>query len=108
MGHEATGRGHRRDASRSAVARGMVGLVLLVAAAGCSDAPGGSANHAWLELGPGGERIARVITTDTTCPSLDIDDRTVTMQVRALPDPPLFPVLTCEATVPAEAARAAI
>src|SRR3954469_17308454 len=102
MVHEATRCGRRRE-GRRAIAAWLGGLALLATAAGCSDAPGSSADHAWLELGPDGERIARVITTDSTCPALDVDGRTVTMQVRALPDPPLFPVLTCEASVPAEA-----
>ena len=74
---------------------------------GCGDASGPN-DYAWLELGPGGERIARFITGTDRCPSIEIDGRTFAMQVRAQPDPPAFPVLTCEATVPAEATRAAI
>jgi hypothetical protein len=100
--------GRCRRSSGTAVGVWAVCAIALAAASGCSDAPSGSSDHAWLELGPGGERIARVVTADTTCPTLDVDGRTVTMQVRALPDPPMFPVLTCEATVPAEADRAAI
>jgi hypothetical protein len=81
--------------------------VVAAVASGCGDAstPG---EYAWLQLGPGGERIARAITRDEACPGLEIDGRTVTMRVRAAPEPPAFPVLTCEATVPPGATRAAI
>jgi len=79
----------------------------VAAATGCSDAPG-SSDYAWLQLGPDGERSARVITTAGACPALEIDGRRETMQVRAAADPPMFPVLTCEATVPADATHAAI
>lgn len=112
MGNAATGGAvgseRRRGPSAAVIGAWAVCVTALAAVSGCSDAPSGSTDHAWLELGPGGERIARIITTDTTCPALEVDGRTVTMQVRALPDPPMFPVLTCEAIVPAEAAHATI
>ena len=54
-------------------------------------------------LGPGGERIARAITGGDACPALEVDGREVAMQVRAAPEPPLFPVLTCEASISAAA-----
>ena len=85
----------------------LSGAIACATAVGCGDAPGTN-DYAWLELGPGGERIARVITAADRCPPLEVDGRTSAMQVRAEPDPPAFPVLTCEGTVPAEATRAAI
>lgn len=82
-------------------------IVGLAVASGCGDASR-STDYAWLQLGPGGERSARVITSEATCPAIEIDGRVQAMQVRAEPDPPAFPVLTCEATVPAGAAQAAV
>ena len=113
MANEATcgWRGRGGSSRRTVAERGRAAVCLIIAlaaATGCSDAPTPSSDHAWLELGPGGESIVRAITTDASCPALEIDGHTVTMQVRAAPDPPMFPVLTCEATVPAEAAHAAI
>jgi len=53
---------------------------------------------AWLEFGPEGRLIARVIV-DGDCPALAIDDIDVNMTRRA-PASDAFPVVTCEATVP--------
>ena len=86
----------------------MVLLATLLAAAGCGAAPSRGTQYAWLMLGPGGERIARAITGADSCPSLEVDGRDVGMQVRAAPEPPLFPVLTCEASIPASATQVAI
>ena len=73
-------------------------------------------------LGPEGGAVARVITTAAFCPRIDIDGDARPMSVRMVPatipgrpsrsDPPAqptaFPVLTCEATIPANARNAAI
>jgi hypothetical protein len=80
----------------------------LAVLAGCSDAPPASRDYAWLELGPGGERIARLITTAETCPPIEVDGQKTAMQVRALPSPPDFPVLTCEAVVAPDAHDASV
>src|SRR5581483_5019202 len=50
----------------------------------------------------------RVITSADSCPSIEVDGRALAMSVRAEPDPPLFPVLTCELTLPAGARAAAL
>ena len=63
--------------------------------------PGGSAASlppAWLEFGPEGRLIARVIV-DGECPSLIVDDLDVDMTRRG-PASDAFPVAACEATVP--------
>lgn len=87
---------------------GWTALALLVLAAGCGDASRAGTQYAWLMLGPDGERIARVITESDACPTLDVDGRAVAMQVRAAAEPPLFPVLTCEASVASSATRVAV
>src|SRR5918997_1278257 len=53
---------------------------------------------AWLEFGPEGRLIARVIVIGE-CPELVIDDLNVVMTRRA-PASDAFPVFACEATVP--------
>ncbi len=66
-----------------------------------SPGPGESATSlppAWLEFGPGGRLIARVIV-DGECPSLVVDEFDVYMTPRA-PASERFPVVACEATVP--------
>ena len=61
---------------------------------------------AWLEFGPDGRLIARVIV-DGECPSLVIDDLDVDMTRRA-PASDAFPVTACEATVPFGTSSASI
>lgn len=61
---------------------------------------------AWLEFGPGGQLIARVIAVET-CPDIAIDSTASVMQPRALPTPE-FPVISCEATIPFGATSASI
>jgi predicted phosphodiesterase len=65
---------------------------------------------AWVELvGPDMEASIRaIVSTDSTCPELQLGDETVQMQVRAEPGPSVlaekqaeFPVRVCEAKVPA-------
>jgi Calcineurin-like phosphoesterase len=74
--------------------------------------------YAWVELGAGGQAIARLVTPDATCPEISIDGVTQPMSVRiaagneplrttastpALSKPSLFPVTTCETSLPAGA-----
>jgi hypothetical protein len=112
MGTDAARRegiGKHLGAARAEVAATWAALVLVVAfAGGCGDAPGSSTQHAWLELGPDGERIVRAITSEASCPTLEVDGRQVAMQVRAAPSPPAFPVLTCESVIAADATDAAV
>lgn len=94
---------------RSGARASWSALLLAVAtASGCGGGTEGSGEYAWLQLGEGGERIARAITHEVLCPVLAVDGQTVPMQVRAKPSPPAFPVLTCEATIPPGATSASI
>ena len=54
----------------------------------------------WVEVGPAGVTIARVITAETRCPNITLGSTSHPMRVRARPSPPDFPVLVCEAIVP--------
>src|SRR5829696_3291277 len=60
----------------------------------------------WLEFGPDGRRIARVIT-QAECPALVTDGLDLDMTRRA-PASDAFPVLSCEATVPFGTEKASI
>ena len=55
--------------------------------------------HHWVQLGPGGELIARVITGSPTCPVLQVDGRSVVMKRRAEPEENFLEVV-CEQRVP--------
>ncbi len=54
----------------------------------------------WVQMGPTGVTIARVITEETDCPSITLGTQSQPMRVRARPSPPDFPVLVCETIVP--------
>ena len=62
-------------------------------------APGDGASlpPAWLEFGPDGRLIARIITAE--CPPIVLDGHEASMAPRTTPSPE-FPVVACEATVP--------
>jgi hypothetical protein len=104
-------------------------IISIVAAliAGCAtleDAPrAADESYAFVLLGEEGRAVARLITTAATCPAIEIDGIARTMDIRAQPatipqrptqsrpelsKPSAFPVLTCEATIPEGAKRAAI
>ena len=70
-------------------------------------ASGANALAAWLELGPDGVAIARVITTDSNCPAMTVDSQRQPMQVRATPSAD-YPVLVCEAAIVAGAHTASV
>ena len=62
----------------------------------------------WVQLGPDGSASVRAITEDA-CPAVTLDGKSVPMSVRAEParsfgnvKPALFPVRSCEATVPSD------
>jgi hypothetical protein len=78
---------------------------------------------AFVVLGDGGRRIARVITADLVCPSASVDGAAQDMHPRAAPQilplrptrsdpadskPSAFPLLVCEITLPAAAFRASV
>jgi uncharacterized protein (TIGR03437 family) len=62
----------------------------------------------YIEIGPSSAVIARAITSEDTCPAITIDGKAATMQVRAAPSLPFYPVLSCESAVPATAQAVSI
>lgn len=54
---------------------------------------------AWIEMGPAGFIVARVVTTQSSCPSIALGAQPMSMQVRALPSPD-FPIRICETMIP--------
>jgi len=50
----------------------------------------------------------RAVTSETTCPDIAVDGKTQTMMTRAAATLPLFPVLSCEAQIPAGTAYVSI
>ncbi|MBK8047109.1 MAG: metallophosphoesterase [Anaerolineales bacterium] len=83
----------------------LVGLLLCAVAAVIGGAGTARAEDelplAYTLLGPAGV-VARVITDQDTCPMLTVDGQPLAMAVRAQPSD-AFPVLVCDATVPAAA-----
>jgi hypothetical protein len=78
---------------------------------------------AYVVMGDGGAAVARVVTTDATCPSIKINGRLRAMSLRARPvteaqrptaskpeasKPSAFPVTACEAKLPRGAKRASV
>ncbi len=53
----------------------------------------------WVEMGPSGLVLARVVTIQSRCPSITLDTQPTPMQIRALPQPG-FPIRVCEAAIP--------
>jgi hypothetical protein len=82
--------------------------LLATACATARPASEGSVAAAWVELGPGGGALARVITEAAACPGLTVDGATRPMQVRAASDGGSFPVTVCEAPLPAGARSAGV
>jgi hypothetical protein len=67
-----------------------------------------SIQAAWVTLGPKSVAIARVVTAASRCPRIDLDTQPFTMQVRAQPALPDFPVLICEMILPSGIASAVV
>jgi hypothetical protein len=67
-----------------------------------------SIQAAWVTLGPNSVAIARVVTAASRCPRIDLDTQAFTMQVRAQPTLPDFPVLVCEMILPSGIASAVV
>jgi hypothetical protein len=90
---------------------------------GCASLAPAPRDEAFVVLGENGAAIARVISSAAACPAIAIDGVTHPMSVRAAPGtdalratvsppanskPSAFPVLTCEAVIPAGAQQAAV
>ena len=99
------------------------GGLLLSALAGCATAPTPAPPlAAYVVLGEQGAAVARVLTPAATCPALTVDGQDLPMQLRAAAGtlaqrptssaapadahPSAFPLLTCEAALPAGARSA--
>ncbi len=65
----------------------------------CDGGGGSGIVSYWVQFGPSGAVIARVITEESGCPRISLDGISVQMSVRAEPAGD-FPVLTCETTIP--------
>ncbi len=100
-------------------------IVLVAALAGCVSSPTqlpARPEYRFVVLGPDGVPVARVITEAAECPRIDVDGQPRPMSVRMRPgtipgrpsrseppaQPTAFPVLTCEATIPANARSATV
>ncbi|HEX7127088.1 MAG TPA: metallophosphoesterase [Thermodesulfobacteriota bacterium] len=81
-------------------------LLASLVALGCARRPapprhaGATELAAWVELGPSGVALARVITARAACPAVALESGSLPMRVRAGPSEPAFPVLVCEAPIP--------
>lgn len=99
--------------------------------AGCASGPppasdiraAGAVESAFVVVGANGARLARLITTDETCPAIELDGKTSLMAPRAAPEtirqrttrsnaadskPSAFPVRVCDFTLPRGAMRAIV
>jgi hypothetical protein len=102
----------------------LLPLLPLALLAGCATVPSSSpGNNAYVVMGEQGAAVARVITAAANCPALTVDGRQLAMTVRAQPatlaqrptaskpedsKPSDFPVLVCEAALPAAVASASV
>jgi hypothetical protein len=104
-------------------ASAALGLAATLGVAGAAQAAVDPIQSAFVLMGDGGRAAARVITSDMTCPSIEVDGESRPMAVRAAAGtvaqrptkskksetkPSEFPVLVCEATLPQGARTAAV
>ena len=99
-------RGRRAALKTMGLIAMVTGATLLAGAADAQTEV--DARIAFVVLGPDQAAVARVITTDATCPSILLDGQARPMAIRAAPSGPDFPVLVCEAPIPQGTQRAAI
>ena len=99
--------GQRRRACAGVAALGAV--IVSVAVAWCLAGPAHAGDAApypgelpamWVQLGPTGVALARLVTTQPSCPRITLGTHSQPMQVRAPPSAPDFPVRVCEAVIP--------
>ena len=109
----------------------QLAAIAIAILSGCAASPppasdiraAGAVESAFVIAGAGGARVARVITTDDSCPLIAIDDTTTRMQLRAAPatiaqrptrsdpansKPSAFPVRVCDVSLPRVASRAIV
>ena len=90
------------------VGRFMVSAVVALWVAAASSPAGAAVESAYVVLGEGGIGTARVITTDTQCPTITLDGKSSSMSLRAEASGADFPVTVCEAVLPPTASTAAV
>lgn len=79
---------------------------LVLTVSGCNGGNGG-VRSSWVQLGPGGQVIARVINSGGSCPVITVDGQGFQMSLRQLPDDE-FPSLVCEFLIPEGASGASV
>jgi hypothetical protein len=62
----------------------------------------------WTQMGASSNALARAIVSGSSCPTITLDGHDQQMGVRAQPNPPTFPVLSCETTIPGGTGSASI
>jgi len=76
-----------------------LGLVLLLGLVTCDNSKNNGIISSWVQAGPGGVTIGRIITQRDNCPEIRLNGVGVQMVVRHSPDND-FPVLVCEIIIP--------
>jgi hypothetical protein len=76
-------------------------IVLLIVTISLSYAQGSPGIIAtWTQMGASSNVLARAIVFGSSCPNITLDGQPQQMGVRAQPNPPTFPVLSCEIAIP--------
>jgi hypothetical protein len=97
----------RRAARLPVLAAGTLAVVLVALWPPALLALGQGNPTAWVELGPDGASIARLITPEAVCPSITFPTGSFPMQSRGQPAQD-YPLLVCEAGIPAGVTSASI
>jgi hypothetical protein len=77
----------------------LLGFLLLLGLVTCNNSNNSGIISSWVQAGPGGITIARIITQRDNCPEIRLNGAFVQMVVRHSPDND-FPVLVCEIIIP--------
>jgi hypothetical protein len=96
-----------RGFARLASVLGLLAAIVTSLTMRVMPAAGDGSLAQWVELGPGGTAIVRVVVSDPSCPDTIVDGQTMAMQVRAEPSQD-FSVLVCELTLAASAKSASL
>jgi len=81
--------------------------ILILGFITCDESGDNGIISSWVQTGPNGTNIARVITSKNQCPDIVLDGIQFPMIVRHSPDND-FPVFVCEFTLPSEISSASI
>ena len=83
-------------------------ILLTVAISSCFAQGSPSIIATWTQMGASGNVLARAIVSGSSCPNITLNGQTQPMGVRAQPDPPTFPVMSCETAIPGGTSSASI